>query len=101
MVILLNLVIPILLLVGILVSYKLKKGWPVLLSAVLCITYTMVQPSYVPKGKIIRSDIPAFEYKETKVEDRLIKPETGEVYDAKRNTSVKEGLPFKEVIDNE
>jgi len=56
--------------------------------------YAMAQPSYMPKGKIVRSDIPVFEQTDAVIEDRNKSPTTGDVYDAMLESKIAEGLPF-------
>lgn len=94
MIVLLNLVSILIVVSGIWLAVKLKKVWPVGVVAVLSVLYMFVQPSYMPKGKVIRSDIPAFEQTDSDIEDRNLKAQSGEAYDKKRNDAIKEGLPF-------
>jgi hypothetical protein len=61
---------------------------------VLMMLYMKVQPSYLPKGTVERSEIPAFEEKEGLVRDSLRKPVSTEERDVKRMEEIKKGLPF-------
>lgn len=94
MIVLLNLLV--VLVVGFLVflSAHTKKFWPIVLIPVFIFIYMNVQPSYLPKGEVKRSDVPVFEQSEAEIEDRNRKPQDGALYDEKRNESIKEGLPF-------
>ena len=77
-------------------SFKLKKLWPLAVAAIFLAIYTIVQPSYLPKGEVKRSVIPEFERSESMIQDRNLKAKTGEEYDEKRQQMIKEGLPFKQ-----
>lgn len=94
MIVLLNLACVFVGFMGIGLSYKLHKAWPMCVALVLIISYSFIQPSYMPKGEVKRSEIPLFEQK-GRIEDRNTKPKSGEQYDVERETAVKEGLPFK------
>lgn len=76
-------------------SFKLKKLWPLVVAAIFLVIYTIVQPSYLPKGEVKRSAIPEFERSESRIQDRNLKAKTGEEYDEKRQQMIKEGLPFR------
>lgn len=94
MVILLNLIVPLVLLVGCWLTWKKKKLWPIGAAGALVLLYTFVQPSYMPKGEVKRTNLPEFEYHKIEVEDRLSKPKSGQQYDDERNQAIKDGLPF-------
>lgn len=76
-------------------AVKLKKTWPLVTLLVLMIVYMFVQPSYLPKGEVKRSVVPAFESSEKQISDKSLKPKSGQQYDEERNQAVKQGLPFK------
>lgn len=76
-------------------SFKLKKPWPLVVAAIFLVIYTIVQPSYLPKGEVKRSVIPEFERSGSTIQDRNLKAKTGEEYDEKRQQMIKEGLPFR------
>ena len=94
MVLLLNLVVAAIGITGILLTLKFRKPWIAVLTLALIIGYSFIQPSYMPKGEIKRSEIPLFEQKGA-IEDRNSKPKAGGQYDSEREETVKEGLQFK------
>lgn len=94
MVVLLNLLWVVILVVAALSYWKWRKTWIVVVTAIALLVYPMVQPSYMPKGQVKRSSIPAFEQSHSEVQDRLLKPPSGEEMDAKREQMIKDGLPF-------
>lgn len=96
MVVLLNLILPTILIVGCFAAYKLRKVWPVIAAVVLCLLYNMFQPSYMPKGEVVRRELPPLETSQMEIQDKLLKPRSAEEYDAKREQQIKEGLPFKQ-----
>lgn len=75
---------------------KLKKLWPLIVMCIVMVVYTIVQPSYLPKGEVKRSVVPEFDKSESEIVDRSLKAKSGEEYDQKRNELIKEGLPFKQ-----
>lgn len=77
-------------------AFKRKELWPLALAVVLIVIYMNVQPSYLPKGEVKRSVIPAFEKSDAKIQDNLLKHPSGEEMDRERNQQIKEGLPFKQ-----
>lgn len=94
MVILLNYIIPIILLTMVVGGLYLKNKWLMVSGIVLTFVVMAIQPSYLPKGEIVRSTPPPFEQSEGEIENKLLSPKSGEEYDKKREESVKEGLPF-------
>lgn len=67
-----------------------------MLGILVFIVYLQLQPSYLPKGEIKRTTVPAFEKKEFEIKDNLLKPLSGEERDIKREELYKQGLPFIE-----
>lgn len=96
MIVLLNLLTIIVVLLGVFFSVKMKKLWPIATAASLVIVYSFFQPSYMPKGTVQRTELPAFEQSEAQIQDRALKPQDGSVYDARREQKIKDGLPFIE-----
>lgn len=90
MVILFNL-LPLLLFVGfVFLAYKLKKWWLVLVGVVAVVLYFQIQPSYIPKGEVKRTEIPEFEQSSKKIVDRMSKPKSGEEYDKQRQQQMED-----------
>ncbi len=56
--------------------------------------YSQVQPSYLPKGEVKRSAVPAFEQKDSQIQDISLKPVPGEERDRIRKEQYDEKLPF-------
>lgn len=96
MVLLLNLLFPLgMVLLGA-SYYKWRKKWIIVVAAIALILYPMAQPSYMPKGRVERTELIPFEHKELEVQDRLLTPPSGEEMDERRNQMIEEGLPFKD-----
>lgn len=88
MVILFNL-LPLLLFVGfVFLAYKLKKWWLVLVGVVVAAFYFQIQPSYIPKGEVRRTELPEFEQSSKEIVNRMSKPKSGEEYDKQRKEEI-------------
>lgn len=88
MVILFNL-LPLLLFVGfVFLAYKLKKWWLVLVGVVAVVFYFQIQPSYIPKGEVKRTELPEFEQSSKEIVNRMSKPKSGEEYDKQRKQEI-------------
>lgn len=55
------------------------------------IIYSKIQPSYLPKGDIQRSDIPGFEPSKAEIEDRNRKPVPSEVRQERMEAEYRQG----------
>lgn len=96
MVLLLNLLIPAFLLVIGLIWWK-SKNWKVLLAIpFFFLLYWKVQPSYLPKGDIQRTEVPTFELNKAEIRDNNRKPVPSEVRNAEQERKYQEGLVFIE-----
>ena len=93
MIVLLNLVWILVLGASLLAAYKLRKVWPVIVGGIVLALYMQLQPSYMPKGTVTRPALPAFEVSDAKIQDNLLKPKSGEQYDAERQEQIEKGLP--------
>jgi hypothetical protein len=84
MVIILNL-LPFLVSLGLgFIAYKIRKWWPIVVMVVFVLTYKLVQPSYLPKGVVERTQLPEFEQSGLVIQDVQRKPAlTGVERDAK------------------
>ncbi len=91
MVVLLNLLIPLVGLFWMLVFWltsrkkdtkgTIKTGCFSVVGLIVSIYLVMsIQPSYLPKGEIVKSTVPSFEYKELEVEDRVKRTNTMDNY---------------------
>lgn len=76
--------------------FKKVRIFCVACAVAVVVLYPKVQPSYMPKGQIVRSEIPAFEKSDAKIENRQLAPKSGKEYDAQREEAIKKGLPFLE-----
>ena len=95
MIALLNVLPALILLVGVAISVKLRKAWPLLPMALVLGLYMLLQPSYLPKGEVTRTTPPPFAPSNATVEDRLSKPVPGDVRDQRMKDAVERGLDFK------
>lgn len=96
MIIVLNLIVSFFV-VGTLVAAYKWKSWKVLVASLVAVLiYVQIQPSYMPKGEVLRTDLPLFEYSSKKIEDRNLSPKPPSYYDKKAKDDVSEGLQFKE-----
>ena len=90
MVILFNL-LPLLVFVSfVFLAYKLKKWWLVLVGVVAVALYFQIQPSYIPKGEVKRTELPEFEQSSKEIVDRMSKPKSGEEYDKQRQQQMED-----------
>lgn len=96
MVLLLNLLFPLTMVLLGASYFKWKKNWIISVMAIALILYSMVQPSYMPKGKVERTELLPFEHKELEVQDRLLSSTSGQEMDERRNQMIQDGLPFKD-----
>lgn len=97
MALLLNIMVPVLILLGAFISWKAKNWKPVAISLMVGVVYSLwVQPGYGPRNQIERTRPSAFEQSKEEIQNRQLSPVSGEERDMKRNQSIKEGLPFME-----
>ncbi len=90
----LNLIPLLLLLLAALAFYK-KSRLGLAGIVVLAVLYVVMQPSYLPKGNIERSPVPAFSPSEAHIEDRTRQPSSLEQRDQQMQEAVRKGLDFK------
>lgn len=88
MVILFNLLPLLVFMSFVFLAYKFKKWWLVLLGVVAVALYFQIQPSYIPKGEVKRTDLPEFEQSSKTIVDRMSKPKSGEEYDKQRKEEI-------------
>ncbi len=75
----------------------LKTKYPLqsfLVGVVVFILYTLVQPSYLPKGTVSISELPDFEPSSAVIEDRNRKPVPLDERDEAMREKVKQGLNY-------
>lgn len=99
MVIVLNVLLPVLLLsvlaAGMWRYNKTKNKWTVVKTGVIMVvvmmSYMLIQPSYLPKGKAPRMQGVTFEQKEVELKDNLSKP---------KERDINKTIPIKEEVKN-
>lgn len=89
MIALMNYAVPIMVLIGLALSLKLKKIWPTVVMGVLALVYTVAQPTMLPKGKVPEPRIEATQYVDKPIVDRSLKPMSDAERDVKRNAELK------------
>lgn len=88
MVLLLNIIVPLVTIVLIYLGYKLKSGWPLAIAILFVVGYTLVQPSYMPKGTVKSLPHVEFQYVDTEIVDRGLKTKSPEEYDREREAVI-------------
>jgi len=95
MTLLYNLMLPLILLSGLFLTWKFKKIWILAITLLVLFIYFKAQPSYLPKGQINRTALPAFEAKpDLEIEDRLSKPKDPDQRQAEQDERYRNGLEF-------
>lgn len=89
MIALMNYAVPIMILIGLVLTYKLKRVWPTVVMGVLALVYTVAQPTMLPKGTVPAPRIEATQYVDKPIVDRSLKPMSDGERDAKRNAELK------------
>jgi hypothetical protein len=96
MVVLLNLLIWVVLFTGIYYSWHIKSWKAVLITILIVLIINQVQPSYFPKGEIVRSKVEGFGDYSGGFEDRVPLPISSEDRTKTHEEVVKRGLLFLE-----
>ena len=95
MVLLLNLLPLGLLAVGLGAAWFWRKGWLALVTVVVCLVYAVAQPSYLPKGEVVRAPLPQPEASDAPLQDRQPRPDPLAERDTRMREAVQNGLDFK------
>lgn len=90
MIALMNYAIPLILLIGVLIAYKLKSVYPLAIAFAIAVLYTVAQPTYLPKGTVAAPVIQELEYVDKPIVDRGRKVMSDEQRDAQRNEQLKQ-----------
>lgn len=90
MIVLMNYAVPLIVLIGIIIAYKLKSVYPLAFAVALAVLYTVAQPTYLPKGTVASPVINELEYVDKPIVDRGRKVMSDEHRDAIRNEKLKE-----------
>lgn len=85
MIALMNYAIPLILVVGLLISLKIGKFYPMAVAALVVGVYMIAQPTYLPKGTVAAPVIQQLEYVDKPIVDRGRKVMSDEQRDALRN----------------
>lgn len=90
MVLLLNILVPVVAIILIVLTVKLRKMWPAYTMIALSIVHAFAQPSYMPKGTV--KPMPTVEFKQLDIPmvDRSLKPKSDDERDVERNKALNE-----------
>lgn len=88
MIFILNVIPWLILAMGVILAFKLKrrnhKAWAAVGAVLAFIIYVNIQPAYIPKGKpVVMYDVPAFEVKDLEVKNNLLTATPEEAAQAK------------------
>lgn len=90
MIVLMNYAVPVMFLLGLLISYNLKRVWPLVVAGVFILVYTIAQPTMLPKGTVAGPVIQPTEIVDKPIVDRSLKSMSDAERDAKRNAVLKD-----------
>lgn len=90
MIALMNYALPLIILVGGFLSFKFKSYKPAVVAILIALVYTVVQPTYLPKGTVAAPVIQELEYVDKPIVDRGRKVMSDEQRDAQRNEKLKQ-----------
>lgn len=85
MIVLMNYAIPLIVIIGLLIAYKLKSVYPLVITVAIAVLYTVSQPTYLPKGTVAAPVIQQLDYVDKKIVDRSRKVMSDEERDRLRN----------------
>lgn len=88
MIALMNYAVPLIILIGLFIGYKLKSIYPLALAVLIVVIYTLAQPTYLPKGTVSAPLIQDLEYVDKPIVDRSRKVMSDEERDAARNEKI-------------
>lgn len=69
------------------------RAWAIISAVAFLLLYSMVQPSYLPKGEITRTAVPDFSSPSGEIQDRNRKPEPTETRQARQEQAYRDGFP--------
>lgn len=90
MIALMNYAIPLIILVGVFLSFRFKSYIPAMIAIAAILVYTVAQPTYLPKGTVAVPVIVELEYVDKPIVDRGRKVISDEERDAQRNEQLKQ-----------
>lgn len=90
MIVLMNYAVPLIILIGMLLAYNLKKLYPAYVGVALAIVYVIAQPTMLPKGTVPAARIEVTQYVDKPIVDRALKPMSDAERDQKRNAELKQ-----------
>lgn len=85
-----NYAVPILLVISIAITLRLKSYKPLLVGAALAVVYTVAQPNYLPKGRVPAPVIQEIEYIDKPIVDRGRHPMSDAQRDKQREDKLRE-----------
>lgn len=90
MIALMNYAIPLIILAGLFIGYKMKSFHPIVIAALIAGIYMIAQPTYLPKGTVAAPVVHELEYIDKPIVDRGRKVMSDEQRDAQRNEQLKQ-----------
>lgn len=88
MIVLMNYAIPLIILFGVFISYKIKSFYPIAIALSIAVLYTVSHPTYLPKGTVASPRIEETAYVDKPIIDRSLKTMSDEERDARRNAEL-------------
>jgi hypothetical protein len=74
--------------------WKTRKHWLLGVLITFLIIYPKVQPSYMPKGDIQRTEVPGFNPSKAEIQDNNRKPVSSEIRNERQKEEYRNGLDF-------
>ena len=90
MIVLMNYAIPLILIIGVFIAWKLKSVYLIAIATAIAVLYTVSQPTYLPKGTVAAPRIEETIYVDKPIVDRSRKVMTDEERDHLRNEQLKQ-----------
>lgn len=99
MIVFLNVLLPVLIATILYVGYRAKKLVPaVIISILVAFGYSLIQPSYMPKGKVPAMPVAEFQTVDKPIVDRMRKNVSGEERDARMEKQKQESAKRRQVL---
>lgn len=99
MVVFLNILLPLIIALALYIGYKTKKlVTAILISIVIGFGYSLIQPSYIPKGTVPPMHIIESAPVDKAIEDRMRKTMSGDERDARMEKQKEESAARREVL---
>lgn len=85
MIVLMNYAVPIIIITSILIAWKLKQKWVLVIGFALAAIWTITQPTVLPKGTVAQPVIQQLDVVDKPIVDRSLKPMSDAERDKRRN----------------